>query len=295
MMLNYIFDINWIIFNDISLYNNGEAYLSLREITGFSWNTLTNSQENILDQNGSLDFPSYMAARWITLSWEILWDNLNSIRAKWNEILSKINIPYFYKNRNDWYFKMFFWLPWDEANKKYIYVKVNKLPKVEKPFQSTRKLLFLIEFRSEDPMIYTELATKKIWEKIWWTLPMSLPTNLKRKLELTCENIWNFISWTEIKISWPCASPSIQNVEWNTFFWLKWLVLNEWEYVTINSQTATIIKNWTEDISYLLEWNSEWIYIIPWLNKINFFYVNIDPKLPIIEVTSQDGAWNSIT
>lgn len=288
-MLSIVFEYNWLKINDLSDFN-WDSFISLNDVWWFSWTDISVNTEKVVDTHSMIDFPWYMSWRIITLAWWVIWKDEEKMLSKVKELSRAFSVPSFYKNRLDWYHDLVFYRKWATDEEKFrISARVKKLPRFDKTLHLHRKRWFYLELFSEDPFFYSIQERSKIFDWVYnFTLPNFLPWSLIKSNTDIIENNWTAWAIAYFKITGWFRSIEIENKTTGQIFSLTWVNVEWNEFIEIIWKDWKVYKNWVYDIWNDL-WNniwlsSEWIFLAPWENEIEFRWSDYWDVIPTCEI-----------
>lgn len=295
-MLWYIFEYNWIQINNPELFHFSgwnDAYASLKEVSGFSWDSLQHTEIDPTDSHGIIDYPSFMKWRLITLSWWVVAKNEIECVKLCNQMSKAFAIPLNPSSRKDWYRKLTFRHPKYPTERYYVYAKPHKLIDFKKTLQLHRMRLFNIELRVENTFIYDDNLTVVNTDSgslRAQRLPWAVPHIVMPKVKFTANNDSVYDSYMKYKITGTFQSVRISNLT----TWRKqhrsWLWLERNDYIEVDSENWTALKNSVDGIYSYMTIDSNWLSLSPWYNEIEVEFGSIvsptwDVLLPEVELS----------
>jgi len=271
-MLSAQFTFNGVTFNKLSDIQSGN-YIAVTNVGGLSSPEIIHREDRVIGQHGIVDYYSFIGRRIISLEGGIVGKTESEMLDKLEEFTKAFSLPVIPTNDRDGYHDLVISKSGESPKK--ISAKVNSLPRIDKDLHIHRMRRFFVELRCEDPRILSITEHHVNLEKA--TNISSLPSILPMMLgygdwggEESIINAGNFGAFPRYRINGPCHNPQIQNVSYPDIVQKFETTLEVGEYIDVDVQAGTAIKN---DGSNMLAYetdDSKWITLFSGSNVIRF-------------------------
>jgi hypothetical protein len=137
--------------------------VAIQRIDGLTSPEIRHSQSEIAGNHGFVDHISYLGGRIISLEGIIHGQNEVETLEMIEDLCFYWNIPDVPTPSNSGYSQLFFTK--DDEVSKFVYAKIHSLPKIDRNLQSRNTYSFQVQFRCQDPRIYSTIARTETLEK----------------------------------------------------------------------------------------------------------------------------------
>ncbi len=273
--INYLEDVN-----EFKAWNL-DSVATIENIEGLHTPEVRNSESPLMGRHWIRDYYSFVWKRWITITWRIVWKNEVELEKAIRDFKIAFSLPAVYTKQTDGYH----WLNIDNEELDYHYkirAKISVFPNFIKTFQVRNYRKFQLTLKAADPRLYSQTVELWVTKRTWYQAGVRLPAKLPIRLEttsvrtITLENTWTIGTAPIIKIYWPTVNPRILSKTHWFEMWLNYTVAED-EIVTIDVINHTIVSSlWTNLINNLTA-VSQWFWLYPWDNLIEFTDTLEDP------------------
>lgn len=279
-MISHKFTYNGLTINDMTdiiKFKNGvnDWAITLSQVTGFSSPEIRDADRPFSGNHGIVDYQTFIGKRSITFQGYIVAKSEAKLREAVQALQVAFSLPAFYSGVDTGYHELFFETQ-DGDDKFKCNAKIATLPRIDKTFKAKNYRQFFIALKCADPRLYSqdiiEVPIKRTWFQSGILLPTYLPTTLGSQsvYRKNLINLGNFATAPLIKIEGYTKNPILINQTHNIKMQFN-CELQEGEYLIVDVFNHTIYdQDGVNRINYLSE-DSQWLWLLPLDNYIDYF------------------------
>lgn len=241
--------------------------IAVHRASGFTAPEVRHNQSTIAGNHGSVDHLSYVGGRIITL--EGIIHGMNEVETL--ELIEDLtyywNLPDVPKPTNDGYSALTFTK--DGEISKYVNAKIHSLPAIDRELKSRSTYRFQVQFRCEDPRIYSTIEKTQSFDKA--VLKSGFPTYFPKLFgvsgyynEGSISNIGNWAAPLTYTIAnngvIPVNVPRLNNITRGTYQEFN-MTIGVGESITVNALEGTAVDQDGNNVLHNETNDSGWLYV----------------------------------
>lgn len=266
--------------------------VAVQRLDGFTSPEVRHSQSEIAGNHGFVDHLSYLGGRIITLEGVVHGQNEVDTLEMIEDLCFYWRVPDVPTPDNNGYSELVFTKEGEIS--KFVYAKIHSLPKVERNLQSRNTYSFQVQFRCQDPRIYSTIEREETLVKA--VLKSGFPTLFPHLFgvggyydEEVLSNLGNWaapVSYTITNVGvGDLAVPRLANVTRGTYQEFN-MTIAPGDSITIDTIEGTAVDQDGENVLQYETADSGWLYIGARQNET--FRLTSDSGTPEVTINWRD-------
>jgi len=273
-----------IIFNDYT--TDPQNFFTIQESPEFVLG-IVHDERKKEGQHGIFDTNSWYDKRAISFTGKIVAESRSKMLELSNKMIKVFALPIQPESIEDGYNELKF--TDEDGDEWFTMAKVQEYPKFTEILAFPYVRDFLILLKAKDVNVYSTIEHTELFGFTYYTGSLKLPTKLPAKFlpiyhnVTTITNAGNSDAPCIIRIYGDAYNPKILNETVNKFVRLATITILSTDYIDIDMNNGTVIKNGTIDVSGYVTADSKFFFLKPGANIIRY---TDDNPIPIFSWTT---------